>query len=400
MFLADPELPAARYLAGDDAIDVLRVPVEASGGTIASARPVHVQYRPGSDVVVRYSAQVSWNGEPPSRETLVAASAVHGSFPGVVPITADTPYGRVTVGVWRWPFDPVLTGLGDVVTASGVAALMGDDDPRSLRVAVVAFRPTERAVIAVTRHDRALAYVKAVVPSRTTGIERRHAALRAVEVPAPDVVLADADRGLLVLQPLHGATLRDLVKAGSPGWPDGDEYLRLTDAISSASISGSGPPSRLGDGALHAAMLATVLPGERGRLDELAARFEAVDAPPTDGTVHGDLHEGQIIVDAGRIVGLLDVDDAGPGASVDDMANVIARIVYRAVTAGADRRQRLDRYAAAVREAARARHDEVRLDIHIAAALVGLATGPFRVQSPDWRATVGALLGRADELSR
>ena len=44
-------------------------------------------------------------------------------------------------------------------------------------------------------------------------------------------------------------------------------------------------------------------------------------------------------------------------------------------------------------------HDIVDLDVHTAAALVGLATGPFRIQSDGWRTNVTDLLRLAADLS-
>lgn len=398
MRIDDAALPAVRFLVGDGAVEILRLPVEASGGTIESVRPVQVQYRPGSDVVVRYSARVSWQGAPARRETLVAASAVHGTYPGVVPISAETPFGHVEIGVWRWPFDPVLGGLGDAVTAPSVAELLGvpvDD----VGVEVVAFRPTERAVVRVTAAGEPLAYVKVVAPVRVAAIAGRHRALRTAGVPAPELIAVDEARGLLAMRPLLGPTLRDLVKhpdgeAGAVRWPPARDFVSLCGSLAGVELTGAGPASRIVDGVLHARMLSTVLPEASPVLDALGSVFEDVGAPPVDGVVHGDLHEGQVIVVDRRIVGLLDVDDAGPGATVDDVANLIARLHYRIVTATGPVAA-LDAYADALRVAALDRHDRDRLDVHTSAALVGLATGPFRIQSEGWRTAVRDLLDRA-----
>lgn len=395
--LVDPALPAAQYLVGAQAVDVLRLPIEATGGVIESVRPVQVQYRPGSDVVVRYSARVAWHGEPAKRETLVAASAVHGTHQGSVLITADTGFGPVEVGVWRWPFDPVLVGLADVVSPTSAAELL-DIEPAGLTVEIVAYRPTDRAVVRVARGGAAIAYIKVVPPHRAWDITHRHDALLAAGVPAARVIAGDHDRGLIGLEALVGPTLRELIKDDEPGWPDPVEFARLSDAMAPARVTGAGPASRLTDGPLHANMLAAVMPESAPLLDELAARFESYPAPSVDGTVHGDLHEGQIIVRDRRIVGVLDVDDIGPGASIDDCANLIARLRFRAATS-ADRAAKLDDYASALQVAGRERHDAQRLDVHIAAALVGLATGPFRIQADGWRDTVALLLEHAAELS-
>ena len=392
--LVDRALPAVQHLVGERSIDVLRPPVEAAGGVIESVRPVHVQYRPGSDVVVRYSAEISWGGRPAKRDTLVAASAIDGPLPGTVTVTADTSDGPLDIGVWRWPFDPVLTGLGTAVTPVGVADLL-DVDHRDIHLDVVSYRPTERAVVRVTSHaGDALSYLKVVAPGGTASIAARHDALVAAGVPAPRVTASDDLMGVLVLEPLVGPTLRELIKSGDDGWVDPEEFDRLADRFGRARLHGAPLPSRLTDGALHARMLGTVVPKLRGRLDELIARFDDAGVPAADSTIHGDLHEAQLVVRDATIVGVLDIDDAGPGAAIDDRANLIARLLFRSALDMTGRPE-LAEYADRIRSMSLARFDPAQLDLHTSAALVGLATGPFRVQGHNWRAEVTTLIERA-----
>ena len=394
MRLVDRALPAVQHLVGDTSIDVLRPPVEAAGGQIESVRPVHVQYRPGSDVVVRYTAQISWGGRPAKRDTLVAASAIDGVLPGTVTVTAETPDGPLDVGVWRWPFDPVLSGLGTAVTPAGIAPML-DVDHRHIRLEVVAYRPTERAVVRVlSADDEVIGYVKVVAPNQAAAIATRHDELVTAGVPAPAVTASDDALGVLVLEPLVGPTLRELIKSGDDGLVEPVEFDRLADRFARARLDGPPLPSRLVDGALHGRMLGTVVPGLRSRLDELIDRFEKAVVPAADATIHGDLHEAQLVVRDGAIVGVLDIDDAGPGAAVDDRANLIARLLFRSTL---DRSGRPDiaRYADRIRSASATRFDPARLDLHTSAALVGLATGPFRMQGPTWRDEVAALVERA-----
>ena len=180
-------------------------------------------------------------------------------------------------------------------------------------------------------------------------------------------------------------------------WPDPSEFLRLSDDIGSADLPAPGPRSRLTDGVGHARMLSTVLPTARTVLDDIAARLEAAGPPPIDAVVHGDLHEGQVVVADRRIVGVLDVDDAGPGAAVDDLANLLARLHYREET-GTGPVARLAAYRTRLHDLACVQHEPERLDLHTAAALVGLATGPFRIQSDGWRDDVARLVERAASL--
>jgi hypothetical protein len=101
-----------------------------------------------------------------------------------------------------------------------------------------------------------------------------------------------------------------------------------------------------------------------------------------------------VIVRDAAIVGVLDIDDAGPGAAIDDRANLIARLLFRATLDRAGRPALAD-YADRIRTASLTRFDESALDLHTSAALIGLATGPFRVHGPNWRDEVTALVERA-----
>ena len=120
----DALLPAASYLTGPDAIDVLRTAVEAVGNELLQCQISQVQYRPQSDLIVRYRCDIR-NGDKTTSETLLAGTTTSGLHIGTLPVEAETPDGRhLQVGVWRWPFDPVLTDLAELVTPSGAARLL------------------------------------------------------------------------------------------------------------------------------------------------------------------------------------------------------------------------------------------------------------------------------------
>ena len=398
VLISDAALPAAAHLVGPDAIEVLRVPVEAAGGVIESLRACHVQYRPGSDATVRYTAHVAWQGQPAKRETLVAATTIHGTHPTAALVTADTPAGRLDVGVWRWPFDPVLSGLAAAVTPNSVAELIGSPDRTGLELDVVAYRPTERAVVRVRQADQSTIYLKVVAPHAAEQLADRHARLRRAGVAAPHVRHID-ERGILVLDELAGSTFRDHIKADTGPWPEPTEFDQLADAFAATDLVAKPVSTKVTDGVLHASMLATVMPEHRGRLEELADHLQRLDPIPSTTTIHGDLHEGQLVIHDGLITGVLDIDDAGPGDPIDDRANLIAHLRYRAVT-NPGLRRRLADHADLLREASLPRFDLDRLDTTTAAALVGLATGPFRIQQPGWRTSVDVLLLEAERIAR
>lgn len=402
VLIDDAVLPAAAHLTSAAAAEALGAAVALSGGELVTCRARHVQYRPGFDLIVRYDAEIRRDGRE-HHDTLIAATTAAGPPPGTVPVEAMTDDGdHLIVGVWRWPFDPVLTALDHAVTPGCAEALLGDVVSGPVALEVVAYRPTERAVVRTTDAVGRVRYVKITAPGTTAALVDRHLRLRAAGVPVPEVLAADPELGWLAMAELAGPTLRERLKAGTPPWPRPEAFIDATDRIRSVEPTDAAPRRpRCLDAGGHARMLASVMPAERHRLGELIDRFEplAEQALARRGpTVHGDLHEGQLVVDGERIVGVLDIDDVGPGDPVDDMATMIGHLRYRAGTATDGIGAEIDAYADDLWRGFASRTDPAVLDSVTAAVLVGLATGPFRIQQDDWATVVGGRLDLAERL--
>ena len=394
--LNDRALPAVQFLTGPDAVEVLRAPVEAAGGQLLAATPRNVQYRPGSDLIVKYAAEVVWPDRPAKRETIMAAAKVNGVHDGAIPVAALVNGRHVEVGVWRWPFDPVLVGLRTAVTPSSAAELCQIDDPRLVSIKVLAFRPTERAVVRVSTPTEVL-YLKVVSPSALPALVSRHRAATDAGVPVPVVRRSFGDLGIAVFEELAGPLLKDEIKAGRPTWPGAEEFDRLANQFARIDARLPVVPSRLAHGVLHAEMLRSVDGLDGVQLGRLIDAFAAFDSDVELQTIHGDLHEGQIVVDGGRIAGVLDLDDLGTGSPLEERANLLAFLRYRAVSVPAYR-SRITNYADRLRQDSAVGYDCSDLDIATAAVLTGLATGPFRIQQSDWRNTVSTLIALAESL--
>ena len=110
--------------------------------------------------------------------------------------------------------------------------------------------------------------------------------------------------------------------------------------------------------------------------------------------VHGDLHDGQLLLDADRIVGLLDVDGSGTGHLASDVGNLVAHVevVGELWPEVADR---CDALAQGLRDAFRPTVGAADLARATAAAWLGLATGPRMAQDDDWREATRARIDRA-----
>ena len=111
--------------------------------------------------------------------------------------------------------------------------------------------------------------------------------------------------------------------------------------------------------------------------------------------MHGDFYEAQLLVDGGAVVGLLDLDTTGPGARIDDWATLVAHLALleRLVADPAP----VAGYRARLQDLLDGRWPDGELGARVAGVLVGLATGPFRVQQRNWTAATEARVALAEE---
>jgi len=389
MDVDDPVLPAAASLLGPRSRGVLDAAVSAAGGRLHSAGACHVHYTPGSELIVRYDTQIEWRGRPLAAETLVASTTRHGAPPGTTVVEGVGDDGAVMqVGVWRYPFDPALPGLAIAATPAALAASMHHVVGARPTVDIHVYRPTQRAVARAIDESGREWWVKVVRPDDVGSLVDRHQRLAGVGVPVPRVCAVDADNGLVVLEGLAGRSLRDALLAGESPWPSAADYLAVVERFAAVDI----PYDRPGRGTVssacaHASLLAAVLPDQAARLHDLSGLLQSLHEPMARRVVHGDLYERQLLVHGSDVVGVVDLDDAGRGEVVDDLATVIAHLLVLAPAAGRHRQQVL-RYAAALGESFGCAVDGRQLDVRTAAALVSLGTGPFRARHRGWQAGV------------
>lgn len=125
----------------------------------------------------------------------------------------------------------------------------------------------------------------------------------------------------------------------------------------------------------------------------------AADTAPAEEPTHGDFHEGQLFLSGGRVSGLLDVEAAGPGRRVDDLACMIAHLsTVQHMDAGqAARTEVLIRRLLASFDA---RVDPVQLRLRAAGVAISLASGPYQEQAPDWKHQTLGILAGAENLIR
>ena len=374
----DPEVPAVTSLMGDDASELLAAVLEEAGGRPRRHSISQVRYVPARSITVQYQVDVVWERGKPTREALVAVSGI--DVPPEIPVFAAD---GIEIAIWRYPNDPFLPGLRAVHTPNGAGEVLSQlgAPTDTVRIRTRAYRAGRRAVLEVTTPD-AQVFLKVVRPSRAPALQQLHNRL-APQVPVPHSLGWSEGLGILALQALPGRTLRRAIESHSRSLPHPGAVLELLDrfpASGGSSVRVAGPRGRVSE---FGELLAAVMPSLRPRLGPIVERLHHDDSGGTD-PVHGDLHASQILVDEGGIVGLVDVDTSGVGQRADDLATLLGQLTTLSLSSRA--RRRVDRYGAELIATFDETVDPVELRLRTAAAVLGLATGPFRVQDRNWEA--------------
>lgn len=371
----DEALPGSEVLLGAGAIAVLAPAVAAAGGTLLSARPSQIRYRPGRRLAVRYAAEVDWGERGRRVETLGALVQSTPLPEGLAVVEGD---GGARIGVWRYPHDPFLPGLPHAAYPHAAAEVLRHlgVDVGEVEVQPLVYRPATRAVLRITAPGRCV-YFKVVRPGEAEPLRALHRALRP-HAPVPACLAASEELGLVVLEALDGAPLtRPLVDGGT--LPPAGAVLAVSDALRDLDVDAGPSPPRIAD---HVATLVRALPDAADDVRRLAARAADLGRRP-DRTVHGDFYEAQVLTANGHVTGLLDIDGVRRGNAIDDAATLVGHLV---ALAHVHRRAapRIHAYRAEVQAAAGDRVGPELLHDTVTGVLLGLATTSFRRQETDW----------------
>lgn len=368
---------ALDLLLGASAPAVLQPAVAEYGGRLRAAVPASATVRPDGAVLVRYRAQARRADGRSGTEVLVAATG-SAIVEGATVVTGEHLGVAMQVGLWRWPQDPALPGVALLADPAAGLRRLGLASTGPLHATVRAYRPGQRAVVELrdSRHTR---FVKIVRPAAVTGLRRRHDLL-APCLPVPPV-LACGDDGVIVLPRAPGIPMRDAITGGDAlPRPEQLEALlaQLPDCVLSLPRR-RGPLERVEDTEAILRLTAASQPDLLARLPRLVDGLRSWCPDEPEVPVHGDFYEGQLLVDDGRVTGLLDVDTVGPGRRGEEWATIIGHLCVAGL-----RSARAASYADEIFEFACRRGNPETLRKGIAAVVLGLATGPFRACHPAW----------------
>jgi hypothetical protein len=382
----------ARHLDGASAHDLLSVATRAAGASLRDSRLRSVHHRTGRSYSQVHEAVLDVAGR--TAEVLLVA---HVDVRGFPPDTFCLDRDDDRVAVWRFPHDPYLPGLPSAVDPRRVRELLDllQAPVGSVTLHTRAYRPSRRAVVEVRIQGPEAAgrilYLKVLSGRRATELATIHRAL-APHVPVPAVLGVADEQGIVALEALGGATLRQALVAGS-ATPDAAELVEYTQRLASSGLRSRRDPRRFADARRHVAGLRALVPDLGDDIGRIAAAAVTIDGPVVP--VHGDLHDGQLLLGTdGRVTGLLDVDGAGDGLVAQDAGSLIAHLaaVGEVWPAARDRAEAL---AASVEEAFRPVVGPDALRRAVAGAWLALATGPHRAQDADWEEHTRRRIARA-----
>jgi hypothetical protein len=384
---------ADALLAGRSGRDLLATAATHAGARLVRAQLRSVHHRGRRSVSHVFAATLAVGDV--EREVLLVAHVDRRELPdGAFVLASD----GVPVAVWRFPNDPYLPGLPSVVAPARVRELLDDlgGPEGEVTLHTRAYRPSRRAVVEVTVHGAdevgRVLYLKVLTGDRATELADLHRQL-APHLPVPKVIGVASSQGILALQALEGHTLRSALVGGAP-LPTPEELVGLSERFAASGLVSGRDPRAFADPARHVASLSRLVPDRADVVAEVAAVAASAASGPLV-PVHGDLHDGQLLLDpAGRVTGLLDVDGAGPGSMAQDAGTLVAHlaVVGEVWPEVADR---AESYAAAVADAYRPLVGAAALARATAGAWLGLATGPHRAQDPDWPQTTRSRIDRA-----
>jgi aminoglycoside phosphotransferase (APT) family kinase protein len=379
--LDDPAIPAFRELIADG-YEIATALAHAQGIELNQVAIEQTAWRPGHSLTLLLSGVES----PAASRHYFAATT--RPTKGALGLAAGESR------LWAWPMadDPQLPGMKTAMAPQQLLGQLGIDQAVT-GVQVVSYRPGRRAVVRIQAGDSVL-FAKVVRPHKALQMHSIHKRLEQA-LPVPKSLGYSEAAGVVALQAMPGELMRSLVYSGvGPSAEQLLDVLNCLGAVDTTGLDTTAPDWRVRE---FSSSLTMVRPDLKERLDELAGRIEEFESRIDSAVVpvHGDFHEAQLLMSKGRISGVIDLDTVRMGHRIDDLATMIGHLSVLATTT--THPQRLQTYAARVLDGFDQTVDPAHLRAAVAAVVLGLATGPFRVLEPNWFAVTEARIAMAEQ---
>jgi aminoglycoside phosphotransferase len=298
------------------------------GYTESIAEPTDHGYLRGYQLDLRNAA-----GLPERRLVFVEPGLMSTLAPDVLAIPVDGTDD--IVAVWLYPSDPALPALRTVTDVSSASVVLESLGIPGVPIAVdvVSYRPGRRAVVRVDSATQRL-FLKVVEPGKAESISERHELFRSSGLPVPRLLGWSTD-GVVGMTGLPGIEAQSAVGLIRNHAAFLDQLQFLCTLLEGVPAVNTARPSLFHRLDWYIARLTERLPADSGRIADVGAEIAAkgkdgYDFEFTPVTIHGDLHLGQLFVDAdvpSEIAGILDIDTAGVGDPADDAGAFYAHLI-------------------------------------------------------------------------
>lgn len=303
-------------LTGPDGPGLVGRVLAASGRPGGGVEVARVHHRPAADTTVSFTVTGARTAT-----VLITDAEVAG---------IELEAGGVRLRGWLHPDDPRLTTLASALDPRRAGAWLAacGVSGRVNAVDLLAYRPLRRAVVRLRVGERCV-FLKLWGQRASEGIERHRLLDRAGVGPR---VLGEPASGVLVLDDLAGEPLAERLAAWNAGratLPDPREVPRLLDGLPRTLLTFRRRDAWCDRLDFHAVAAASAVPDRAVEIDRIVRRIEAVLAREVAAPLvptHGDLYEANVFVEGVALTRLIDVDTAGPGRRVDDLACLLGHM--------------------------------------------------------------------------
>ncbi|MFC7400813.1 phosphotransferase [Citricoccus sp. GCM10030269] len=337
-----------RFLSSPAVHQPLQVVLEQRGLRLERAELVDLQHRPGAGATGVFRVHATGANHTGSASSLPSVSPAEPAELYLA-LTAEKtpPEAVVDAGMgadtrwsgWFHPHDPLLTGLALACDPESVAALWGRGASIS-ELQTVSYRPLRRAVLRAVLSEgteRHTVFLKVMRDGLATPLHHRHVLLAAAGIPVP-TVLGPPVADVLALSQGDGEVLANSIMADGGRHLDPAEIVDVLDRMPSELLDLPRRDAWADRVAAYGHAAATALPHQARRIQSLVEhvqrQLDSTDRGPVV-PAHGDFYEANLLVRDHRITGVLDIDGAGPGHRVDDLACFLGHLaVLPAVDSG------------------------------------------------------------------
>jgi ATP-binding cassette, subfamily B, bacterial len=392
----DRRLPALTTLLDPDAMTP-RLGASLELGA-ADVKIRYLRYKPGTNIVVHYEVELEGGGRHDAiamtasggylarraakPDNVALAHRVRARVPAAVALTYDEGLGCLL----QWyPLDLSLPALAcppaelrELLAGAGISVPSSDEEPERL-----AYKPRRRAVLRVDGHILKLYRRESEFEQALAG-QRHASSLRGLPVPRLEAVLRD--RLITVQSLLPGAALPGAEAAAA----DAGALLSLLHASPANGHRSVPPAGQLAAAAASAALVATIVPELRRRLDRLLGSLATLPGDAALVPSHGDFNARQLLVHRGALA-LTDFDEFCMAPRALDPATYAAYLVR-------GRPGDLGMARAALEDVVTGYGERPpHLDWYLATMILRRAARPFRYFERDWRARVEEMVAAAEE---